>query len=109
MRDWTLLKLRLPELELRPSLRTVAVQLIEGRTTAEIALATGNTFVQVKLKVAAICYYLGRLPPDSPASAAVAVAPDPTPLNPGHALRLPSENACSLSPASLPRDVRCQA
>jgi hypothetical protein len=90
MRDWTLLKQRLPELELRPSLRIVAVQLIEGRTTAEIALATGSTFMQVKLKVAAISYYLGRLPPDSPASAAVPVAPDPAPLNPGYALPLPT-------------------
>jgi hypothetical protein len=89
MRDWTLLKQRLPELKLRPGLRAVAVQLIEGRTTAEIAVATGNTFLQVKLKVAAISYYLGRLPPDSPASAAVAAAPDPAPLNPGYALRLP--------------------
>ena len=89
MRDWTRLKQRLPELTLRPSLRTVATQLIEGRTTAEIAVVTGNTFVQAKLKVAAISYYLWRLPPDSPTSAVVAVAPDPAPLSPGYALRLP--------------------
>src|SRR5262245_45585366 len=97
MRDWTLLKQRLPELELRPSLRAVAMQLIEGRATTEIALTTGDTFLQVKLKVAAISYYLGRLPPDSPASAAVSVAPGPAPLNPGYALRLPSWRTKRLS------------
>lgn len=91
MRDWTLLKERLPELELRRSLRIVAVLLIEGRTTAEIAFATGSTLKQVKLKVAAISYYLWRLPPNSPSSATVPVPPDPAPLSPGYALHLPSQ------------------
>jgi hypothetical protein len=93
MRDWTLLKQRLPELELRASLVAVAALLIEGRTTAEIAVATGHTLRQVKFKVAVIAYYLWRLPPDSSASATVPVERGPVPLSPGHATHLPSLRA----------------
>jgi hypothetical protein len=93
MRDWALLEQRLPELKLRASLRAVAALLIEGRTHAEIGVATGNTLRQVKLKVAVISYHLWRLPPDSSASAAVPVVPGPIPLSPGHATRLPSGQA----------------
>jgi hypothetical protein len=84
MRDWALLQQRLPELKLRASLQAVAVLLIEGRTTAEIAIATGHTLQQVKLKVAAIFFYLWRLPPDSSASGVVPVVRGPVPLSPGH-------------------------
>lgn len=93
MRDWTLLKQRLPELELRASLRAVAELLIDGRTTSEIAIATGNTVRQVKLKVALISYHLWRLPPDSSASAVVSVVRGPVPLSPGHATHPPSREA----------------
>jgi len=93
MRDWTRLKHRLPELKLRASLDAVAVLLIEGRTTAEIAVATGNTLRQVKFKVAVISYYLWRLPPDSSASATVPVVRGPVPLGPGYATHLPSREA----------------
>jgi hypothetical protein len=91
MRDWSLLKQRLPELKLRASLRAVAELLIDGRTTSEIAIATGNTAQQVKLKVAVISYFLWRLPPDSSASAVVPVVRGPAPLGPGHATHPPSQ------------------
>lgn len=89
MRDWTLLKQRLPELKLRGSLRAVAELLIDGRTTSQIAIATGNTVQQVKLQVALISYHLWRLPPDSSASAAVPEVRGPLPLSPGHATHPP--------------------
>lgn len=93
MRDWSLLKRRLSELRLRPHLRLVANLLIEGRTTREIAAMIGCTQQQVKLKVAAISYHLGRLPPDASEPAEIPVRPSPAPLKPGHALRLPLAEA----------------
>ena len=93
MRDWTRLKQRLPELKLRASLDAVAVLLVEGRTTAEIAVATGNTLRQVKFKVAAISYYLWRLPPDSSAQPMAPVVWGPVPLSPGYAMHPPSREA----------------
>jgi hypothetical protein len=88
MRDWSLLKRRLSELGLRPNLRLVANLLIEGRTTREIATTIGCAQHEVKLRVAAISYHLGRLPPDASESAEVPVRPGPAPLMPGHALRV---------------------
>jgi hypothetical protein len=89
MRDWSLLKRRLPELRLRSYLRLVANLLIEGRTTREIAVMIGCTQQDVKLRVAAIFYYLTRLPPDASESAEIPVRPSPAPQRPGYILRLP--------------------
>jgi hypothetical protein len=89
MRDWSLLKQRLPELRLRSYLRLVASLLIEGRTTREIATMIGCTQQEVKLRVAAISYHLSRLPPDASESAEMPVRPSPAPQKPGHVLRLP--------------------
>jgi len=101
MRDWSLLKRRLPELRLRPYLRLVANLLIEGRTTREIATAIGCTQQEVKLKVAAISYYLSRLPPgDASEPVEIPVRPSPAPLKPGHALGLPSVESGRQAPRS---------
>ena len=100
MRDWSLLKRRLSELRLRPYLRLVANLLLEGRTTREIAAVIGCTQQEVKLKVAAISYHLGRLPPDASESAEIPVRPSPAPLKPGHALRLSPAESGRQSPRS---------
>ena len=100
MRDWSLLKQRLPELRLRPYLRLVANLLTEGRTTREIATIIGCTQQEVKLRVAAIFYYLSRLPPDASEPAEIPVRPSPAPLRPGHALRLPPAESGRQAPRS---------
>lgn len=89
MRDWTLLKERLPELKLSRELRSVAKLLVEGRTTEEIATTRSCSRQQVKLAIAAILYHLWRLPPDGSVPATIPRQPQPSPLLPGCALPLP--------------------
>lgn len=89
MRDWTQLKQRLPELELRGVQKQIALHLIAGRASREIAVLMFLTQEQVKLHVLGILYLLSRLPPDEPAAVTVPIPRRPPSLAPGYALKLP--------------------
>ena len=68
MHDWTLLRERFAELELRPVQRRVAGFLIEGRSTPEIVTLTGLTRYQVKSHVIGILNLLECLSSEAPAT-----------------------------------------
>lgn len=89
MRDWTRLKQRLSDLELRGVQTQIARHLIAGRTTREIADLMFLPEQQAKLHVIGILYLLGRLPPDDPATVTVPIPRRPPSLAPAYALKLP--------------------
>jgi hypothetical protein len=89
MRAWTELKERVDGLRLTRAQRKIALHLIEGLHTRDIAAAVGTSEAQVKLCAGYLLYLLRKQPPDASLPVNAALPPDRGPAGAGIALRLP--------------------
>jgi len=86
MRNLILLNSRFRELRLTRAETQVARCLIAGMRWREIAVRTGLTPREVRIRAICIDRKLGRLPPTDPDPTCVPIEPAPPPLAPGSAV-----------------------